>query len=302
MSKQSPRAAAEASGAPFDIALCQHGKGLSPAPQQQNRIKILYVLRGLLLVEVNGSSYDVSPGNLFVILADEQHSITSSAKDETTFWKIEYARELLYSASQSASDNQFLFSFATCGLFGQRLFDRGTLAESHISSLIEDMLTEYESAEFCSDVAVRLYLCGISLWLLRSWKAADDEKTLTGGNDIYSMNLLQKIFAYVDSEYMNKIKMETIANLCNMSYHSFSKFFIAHTGKTFPGYVNEVRLTKSKILLTTTGMNITEIAMEVGYITTSHFIQRFKESNKMTPQQFRREFNQKTKQKEGKTQ
>lgn len=136
-----------------------------------------------------------------------------------------------------------------------------------------------------------MLLSQLSLCILRSWKAQTTEKDLIGINDLYSLNLLQKIFAYVDQEYMNKIKMETIASLVNMSYYSFSKFFIAHTGKTFPGYVNEVRLTKSKILLTTTGMNITEIAMEVGYFSTSRFIQRFKESNQMTPQQFRKEFN-----------
>ena len=291
MNKQVSREAGGSSGARFELTLCQHGRGLVAAPYQQERIKILYILRGELLIEVNGSSYTVTPGSLFVILSDEMHKISSSSKDDAAFWDIEYDRELLYSASQSASDNQFLFSFTTSGLLGQRLFERSALVESHVSSMLESLLEEHENPEFCSDVAIRLYLCQLSLWLLRGWKTEDEERALTNINDIYSMNLLQRIFNFVDQEYMNKIKMETIANQCNMSYHSFSKFFISHTGKTFPGYVNEVRLTKSKILLTTTGMNITEIAMEVGYISTSHFIQRFRESNQMTPQQFRKEFN-----------
>lgn len=160
-----------------------------------------------------------------------------------------------------------------------------------MQGILTELLEEKNAPGVCSDVAIRLLLSQLSLCILRSWKAQTTEKDLIGINDLYSLNLLQKIFAYVDQEYMNKIKMETIASLVNMSYYSFSKFFIAHTGKTFPGYVNEVRLTKSKILLTTTGMNITEIAMEVGYFSTSRFIQRFKESNQMTPQQFRKEFN-----------
>lgn len=291
MSKHIPRDVSSSSGAHFKISLCQHGRGLSADLRQQDCIKILYVLRGQLLVEVNGNSCAVDAGDLFVILVDELHTISSSSKDDAAFWEIVYSRELLYSVSHSSSDNNFLFSFTISGHLGQRLFPRSTLAVNRISSLIEDMLEEHEHSEFCSDVAIQLYLCQLSLWLLRGWKAQDEERDLTSINDIYSMNLLQKIFTFVDQEYMNKIKMETVANQCNMSYHSFSKFFIAHTGKTFPGYVNEVRLTKSKILLTTTGMNITEIAMEVGYISTSHFIQRFKESNQMTPQQFRKEFN-----------
>lgn len=291
MSRLIPENVGKSSGVRYEIVLCQHGRGLFDVPQQQSCIKVLYVLRGQLQIDVNGNSYIVGTGDLFVVLAEELHTITSSSKDDAAFWEIAYDQELLYSASQSASDNKFLFSFTISGRLGQRLFTRNTLVESRISSLIEDMLEEYENPEFCSDIAIRLFLCQLSLWFLRSWKAQDEEKDLTSINDIYSMDLLQKIFTFVDQEYMNKIKMETIASQCNMSYHSFSKFFIAHTGKTFPGYVNEVRLTKSKILLTTTGMNITEIAMEVGYISTSHFIQRFKESNQMTPQQFRKEFN-----------
>lgn len=291
MSKHIPQDGRNTSGAYFKIVLCQHGQGLFSIPHHQDRIKILYVLRGQLQIDLNGNSYAVNTGDLFVILADELYTITSTSADDAAFWEIVYNRELLYAASPSSSDNNFLFSFTISGNLGNRLFTRSTLTENRISSLLEDMLEEHENPEFCSDVAIHLYLCQLSLWLLRSWKAQDEERDLTRINDIYSMNLLQKIFAFIDQEYMNKIKMETVANQCNMSYHSFSKFFIAHTGKTFPSYVNEVRLTKSKILLTTTGMNITEIAMEVGFISTSHFIQRFKESNQMTPQQFRKEFN-----------
>lgn len=291
MSKHVSGADTDTAGAYFNISLCQQGQGLSAVPYHQDCIKLLYVLRGSLLIEVNGNSYTVNTGDLFVILADELHTISSVSKDDTAFWEITYKRELLYAVSHSVSDINFLFSFTISGHLGTRLFTRSTLAENSISSIVECMIEEHKNAEFCSDVAIQIYLCQISLWLLRTWKMQDEERELSGINDIYSMKLLQKIFAYVDQEYMNKIKMETVANQCNMSYHSFSKFFIAHTGKTFSSYVNEVRLTKSKILLTTTGMNITEIAMEVGYISTSHFIQRFKESNQMTPQQFRKEFN-----------
>lgn len=291
MDKNIPNEVNASPGSHFEITLCQHGRGILSQPHRHPRIKLLYGLRGQLLVEIGSVSYPVNPGDLLLILADELHKISNPSKEDTAFWEIQYDREILYSASQSVADNQFLFSFTASGLMGQRLFERNALIDSSLSAHIEDLLEEYKTPGFCSDVSIRLSLCWLSLWFLRSWKTKDDEKDLISINDIYSMNLLQKIFTFVDQEYMNKIKMETIANQLNMSYHSFSKFFIAHTGKSFPSYVNEVRLTKSKILLTTTGMNITEIAMDVGYISTSHFIQRFKESNQMTPQQFRKEFN-----------
>lgn len=274
----------------FKLTMFQSGKGLHSIPHREECIKILYILRGSLVVEINDNSSVVNTGDLFLIFPDEPHTITTTEKDNIAFWEVTYDIKLLYLDSQSAVDNKFLFSFNISGQLGQRLFSRNLLTEQGITSILENIIEEYENPSICSDVAIRLYISQLSLWFLRCWKTNDDSRDLTSINDMYSMNLLQKIFTFVDQEYMNKIKMETIANECCMSYHSFSKFFISHTGKTFPSYVNEVRLTKTKILLTTSSMNITEIAMEVGYTSASHFIQRFKESNKMTPLQFRNEF------------
>lgn len=274
----------------YSIDLCQHGAGLLASSVRLSGIRMLYSLRGALQVDLDGRIYDVHPGDLFLILPDELHKLTCKEWDDVAYWDIQFDRELLTAVSQAAKSGSFLFSFTSSGVLGQRLFERGMLVESPLASMLDSLLEEYENPGVCSEVALCLQLNQICLGILRIWKAKSDEQELLEINDVYSLNVLQKIFSYVDQEYMNKVEMKTIAAQLNMSYHSFSKFFIAHTGKTFPGYVNEVRLAKAKILLATTGMNITEIAMEVGYASTSHFIQRFRESNQMTPQQFRKEF------------
>lgn len=288
MAKQEISAKAEA---PYSINLRQRGHSAPAAPIQTPCVKLLYGLRGTVHVNIGETAYVLSPGDLLLILPDEMHKIARSSHGEEAFWEITFSRDLLYSLSHAAKEDSFLFAFTTSGLLGQRQFERSMLAENSIAALLESLLEEYKDPGVCSGVSIGLYLCQLCLWFLRTWKDQDDEQTLQRANDVYSLAILQKVFSYVDQEYMNKVEMKTIANQLNMSYHSFSKFFILHTGKSFPGYVNEVRLAKSKILLATTGMNITEIAMEVGYISTSHFIQRFKESNQMTPQQFRKEFN-----------
>ena len=274
----------------YSINLCQHGKGLLASSVRLSGIRMLYSLRGTLQVDLNGRSYTIHPGDLFLILPDELHKLTCKEWDDVAYWDIQFDRELLTAVSQAAKSSSFLFSFTSSGVLGQRLFERSMLVESPVAAMLESLLEEYKNPGVCSKVALCLQLNQICLGILRIWKAQSDEQDLLEINDVYSLNVLQKIFNYVDQEYMNKIEMKTIAAQLNMSYHSFSKFFIAHTGKTFPSYVNEVRLAKAKILLATTGMNITEIAMEVGYASTSHFIQRFRESNQMTPQQFRKEF------------
>jgi len=81
--------------------------------------------------------------------------------------------------------------------------------------------------------------------------------------------------------------MEDIAQQLHMGYSSFSKFFLRYTHRNFADYVNSVRIQKAEVLLTTTDMNVTEIAMSTGFSTASYFIQRFREANGVTPKRFR---------------
>lgn len=253
-------------------------------------IEILYGLQGETEIEIIDAVYRLLPGDMMIVFSEEVHKISSCSSQESVFLEICYDPEILLSSSNSVSDNKFLYAFASTAIVSERLFNQNMLDDTPVPSLLQDLQQEYTSQKYGKDIAVRLLLSQLSLWILRAWKSTEDGRKYSNVNSLDSINTLQKIFNFVDAEYMNKIRMETIANQLNMSYYSFSKFFVTHTGKTFPGYVNEVRLTKSKILLTTTGKSITEIALEVGFISTSHYIQRFKESNQMTPQQFRKEF------------
>ena len=66
MSRLIPENVGKSSGVRYEIVLCQHGRGLFDVPQQQNCIKVLYVLRGQLQIDVNGNSCIVGTGDLFV--------------------------------------------------------------------------------------------------------------------------------------------------------------------------------------------------------------------------------------------
>lgn len=56
--------------------------------------------------------------------------------------------------------------------------------------------------------------------------------------------------------------------------------------QTFVDYLNYIRITEAKKLLLTTKMNVTEVALNVGYSNTSYFIRQFKRYNKLSPKQF----------------
>lgn len=84
--------------------------------------------------------------------------------------------------------------------------------------------------------------------------------------------------------------MEEVAAHCGMKYSSFSRFFQRYARKSFPEYLTEARLKRACILLATTDQTVTDIAMRVGFTSTSYFIQCFRRAHGQTPGAFRRSF------------
>ncbi|GHT72743.1 transcriptional regulator [Bacteroidia bacterium] len=91
----------------------------------------------------------------------------------------------------------------------------------------------------------------------------------------------------LDSYTKNEINPEEIALQVNMSYSWFRRIFRQYTGFSPAQYVQELRLQKSKILLTNTGKLIKEIAYEVGFENADYFCTAFRKKTGLTPKNYR---------------
>jgi len=69
--------------------------------------------------------------------------------------------------------------------------------------------------------------------------------------------------------------LERIAREVGCSPFYLSRTFSKETGQTIPQYLRELRLDKAAELLRTGRYNVTEVALEVGYNSLSHFSQAF---------------------------
>ena len=72
-----------------------------------------------------------------------------------------------------------------------------------------------------------------------------------------------------------------------VNYSYCSRLFSQETGMNFSKYLIQYRLKKAKTLLENKDMKISFIAFEVGYNDVSHFIQSFKKSYGLTPEEYR---------------
>lgn len=100
--------------------------------------------------------------------------------------------------------------------------------------------------------------------------------------------IVEEIVHYVEDNYYKNISLRELAeNKYFMNYSYCSRLFSQETGMTFSKYLIQYRLKKAKTLLENKDMKISFIAFEVGYNDVSHFIQSFKKSYGLTPEEYR---------------
>jgi AraC-like DNA-binding protein len=77
-----------------------------------------------------------------------------------------------------------------------------------------------------------------------------------------------------------------VARAINISAGYLSQNFRSITGKSFPEYLNEVRIQEAAKLIAAGQRNMTEVALATGFSSLDHFIRQFKKIHGTTPKQF----------------
>ncbi|NLL76082.1 MAG: AraC family transcriptional regulator [Clostridiales bacterium] len=133
----------------------------------------------------------------------------------------------------------------------------------------------------------------------RSAKAFNRTYTDAGDEDSLRLNtikrrpkkganqLIQPALVYIKKHPQEKITLEKMAALCNISPSYFSKLFAKENMGNLSDYVNNIRIDRAKELLLNSDWNIRTIAEHVGYDDSGYFIKLFKKFTNKTPLEYR---------------
>ena len=103
---------------------------------------------------------------------------------------------------------------------------------------------------------------------------------------------------YVKANYAQKITLDDIARHVFLSRSYLSSIFKEETGDSLFAYINKVRISKSKMLLLDSAVNLvdvlrqkgirlTDIAQLVGFEDQSYFTKVFKKATGISPKKYR---------------
>ena len=101
---------------------------------------------------------------------------------------------------------------------------------------------------------------------------------------------MQAVMNFTLDSLANKISLDEVAALSNMSTNAFCRYFKQRTNKTFFQFLIEIRTEHAcTLLINKVDLSISEVAESSGFQNLSNFNRRFKAEKGITPSQFRRQ-------------
>ncbi|MBV4357467.1 AraC family transcriptional regulator [Pinibacter aurantiacus] len=100
---------------------------------------------------------------------------------------------------------------------------------------------------------------------------------------------MNNVYRYALENFRESIELATIARIANMTPPAFCGFFKKRTGKSFTGFLNELRIGHACKLLGNLDLTVADVCYHSGYRNLTHFNDFFKKITAKTPSEYRKE-------------
>lgn len=279
--------------APFECFVFDAAKENFPIqPHWHYFMEIIYMIEGTAIMNCDEKSYVVEQGDMILFLPHQIHSIYAVANIPLRYYVLKF------DVGQLAK---------TAGVFGltgveipfHALFRGAKGKEEAVLCFRTEEMNTFPVEEIfrkgCQEMAtqdygyrtmMRSYTSELLTYVLRRWRenGFDTDQSLGTVSEEESIYFITE---YIDEHIQDALKVEQLAQLCNMSYSYFAKNFRELYGQSCKKYIEFIRLCKAEDLLLFTNRDLNYISQETGFSDCSHFIKAFKEKHGMTPRQYR---------------
>ncbi|MCR2804307.1 AraC family transcriptional regulator [Paenibacillus soyae] len=244
------------------------------------QLELLLVLDGKLDVYLEEDSYFMRAGDLLIIGDSELHRDRSSK--ELDYIVLQFDLEQFFDHSSIPyiryfSESQVPLSKANY------IFKENEAIKAQAAACIEEILKEASRKETGYELAVSIGIKQILLLLLRG-----DTRKILVEQDNFDKVRLKPVLDYVENHLTDRIQVEEVCKIANMSYYYFVKYFKKTIGLSFTEYVNYRKVKWAERILLTKDLSISEVGERIGMPNMAHFYKMFKKYNDCSPKQFQR--------------
>ena len=143
-----------------------------------------------------------------------------------------------------------------------------------LKKYMQESYDEYSEKEICYKLPIRANIYHMMTALLRYYCGTKNELDRMIYHNVLR---LRPVITYIDEHFREKIYIEELSAMINVSPDYFTKMFKESIGKTPIDYINAMKVNTAMDILCTTEMSMTEIAEAVGFCNPNYFHKIFKQ-------------------------
>ena len=228
--------------------------------------EIYYMKEGTCTYYIEDAVYKVMPGDVILIPGNTNH--------RTTYGGVAHTR-LLVNCSYDYVPASVLERLGSIGYLY-----RNNKVISQLEELFAKIEHEYSHAEALSADVLKCFTAELLVVILRH---KNEHELKTAGNDFVTT-----VQEYIQNNYMNEVKLSTIAEMLSVSQEHLSRVFKQETGIGFKDYLVRFRLQKAEDMLKhEPGRAVSEVAYACGFNDGNYFSYKFKEAYGVPPTKVR---------------
>ena len=255
-----------------------------------SQIEFIYVVTGVMDLWINNQKHTIGPNTFVMIHPNEYHRIEHNA-GICYYFAVRFEPSVLYTSKQSIEELKCIIPFCISPGNRQRIFKNAELNElmphGNLRSDIESLVNEWEKKPLGFMFQMRNRITSIFVAIIRAWEKQSPNSANNVSSDLtYAINYAQN---YILNNCTN-VSEADLARECNISYSYFSRSFKKLMGMSFNQYVNHVRINEAQRLLVSSNISVTDVALSLGFSSSSHFIHTFKSVKGITPNQFKQQY------------
>ncbi|MFD2611176.1 helix-turn-helix transcriptional regulator [Paenibacillus gansuensis] len=239
--------------------------------------ELSFVVSGAGEHRLNGSSYPLSAGTVFLLTPADFHELVSLADQPLEIYNFIFTEALL-------DDRLYHWLFSG----GLRL--QAQLPEEQRRRVYLDYERLHEETAVWqegSEIVVKATLQRLLVDLYRA-SAVNYMEPRSQLAEPQNLNLnLQKALIYIHHHFRENLSLDDAAAQANYSATYFSESFSKSIGQPFQRYLQNVRMQFAESLLKASALPVTEICYAAGFNTLGHFERVFRQRTGMSPREYR---------------
>lgn len=245
-------------------------------------IEMVIPLENSYTVIVGQETYNLSPGDIFVIPGGALHHLIAPKTGQRLIYLFDF--DLLSKIRG--------YSYLTSFLSQPVLINRSTCRPiyNEEAALISQLCRDYFNNDSLREMMIYSKLLAFFVNYARYRISLEDSNGYTASNETRQKDLMDKfntVFDYLDEHYAEDISLEKVADVAGFSKFHFSRLFKQCSGYNFYDYLCYRRIKSAETLLLKPGNSITEVALQSGFSSLSTFNRTFKKVKGCTPSEYR---------------